>query len=91
MEKERQTEISTSLANSRTPSPNDDSLGSEPDTSTQNDYENESGSDADRSEEKTNLKPQRKGRRRIAKQYRDMYKVFDGSVIMAIGQQLYLL
>ncbi|KAF8806078.1 hypothetical protein BYT27DRAFT_7191380 [Phlegmacium glaucopus] len=78
------TKISISPTNSRTPSPNHDSLGSESDISTRDgDYDNEGGSKLDKGKEKE--KAPRKGRQRTAKQYRDMYKVFDGSAIMAIG------
>jgi len=84
------TKTSISPTNSRNPSPNDDSLASESETSTRDgDYENEGDSEVDQSKSKEKDKAQRKGRKRTAKQYRDMYKVFDGSAIMAIGQQLH--
>ena len=41
-----------------------------------------------RRDSKEKEKSQRKGQQRTAKQYRDMYKVFDGSAILAIGQQI---
>jgi len=79
------TEVSTSPTNSRTPGPNHGSLGSESDTLTRDgDYGNEGGSETDKSKFQGE-KAQRKGRQRTAKQYRDMYKVFDGSAILAIG------
>lgn len=81
------TEVSTSPTDSQTPGPNHGSLGSESDTLTRDgDYGNEGGSETDKSKFQGE-KAQRKGRQRTAKQYRDMYKVFDGSAILAIGQQ----
>lgn len=83
---ESRTKINISPRSSQT-CPNDDSLGSESDISPSGeDYGNERDSEADESKEKEKEKPQRKGRQKTAKQYQDMYKVFDGSAIMAIGQ-----
>ena len=83
------TETSTSPTNSPNPTPNDEFLGSGSDISSQGgDYDNE-GSSKSKFEKKNNL--QRKGRQRTAKQYRDMYKLFDGSAIMAIGQRYHYL
>lgn len=59
--------------------PNDES-----DASTQGRDHNNEGSSESKIEKKD--EPQRKGRQRTAKQYRDMYKLFDGSAIMALGQ-----